>query len=117
MDNKKRKGAIAVAAILALYLAGLLAQVLNNYSIWMDGGGLTGQTQMPPVEFSPMVCFPQAFTWNGLKGLLGMIVVGAIIFAYVKLTTGLAVKTTMSVDSKWSKAVHTARPHGWTKKK
>lgn len=51
----------------------------------MEGGGLTGQTQMPPVEFSPMVCFPQAFTWNGLKGLLGMIVVGAIIFAYVKL--------------------------------
>ena len=47
MDDKKRKGAIAVAAILglvaALYLAGLLAQVLNNYSIWMDGGGLTGQ--------------------------------------------------------------------------
>ena len=55
--TKKRKGAIVVAAILglvaALYLAGLLAQVLNNYSIWMDGGGLTGQTQMPPVEFSP----------------------------------------------------------------
>ena len=51
----------------------------------MDGGGLTGQTQMPPVEFSPMICFPQAFTWNGLKGLLGMIVVSAIIFAYVKL--------------------------------
>ena len=51
----------------------------------MDGGGLTGQTQMPPVEFSPTVCFPQAFTWNGLKGLIGMIVVGAIIFAYVKL--------------------------------
>ena len=45
MDDKKRKGAIVVAAILglvaALYLAGLLAQVLNNYSIWMDGGGLT----------------------------------------------------------------------------
>ena len=73
MDDKKRKGAIVVAAILglvaALYLAGLLAQVLNNYSIWMEGGGLTGQTQMPPVEFSPMVCFPQAFTWNGLKGI------------------------------------------------
>ncbi len=73
MDDKKRKGAIVVAAILglvaALYLAGLLAQVLNNYSIWMDGGGLTGQTQMPPVEFSPMICFPQAFTWNGLKGV------------------------------------------------
>lgn len=89
MDDKKRKGAIVVAAILglvaALYLAGLLAQVLNNYSIWMDGGGLTRQTQMPPVEFSPMICFPQAFTWNGLKGLLGMIVVSAIIFAYVKL--------------------------------
>lgn len=51
----------------------------------MEGGGLTGQTQMPPVEFSPTVCFPQAFTWNGLKGLIGMIVVGAIIFAYVKL--------------------------------
>ena len=51
----------------------------------MDGGGLTGQTQMLPVEFSPTVCFPQAFTWNGLKGLIGMIVVGAIIFAYVKL--------------------------------
>lgn len=89
MDDKKRKGAIVVAAILGLvatlYLAGLLAQVLNNYSIWMDGGGLTGQTQMPPVEFSPTVCFPQAFTWNGLKGLLGMTMVGAIIFAYVKL--------------------------------
>ena len=42
MDDKKRKGAIVVAAILglvaALYLAGLLAQVLNNYSIWMAAG-------------------------------------------------------------------------------
>lgn len=44
MDDKKRKGAIVVASILGLvavlYLAGLLAQVLNNYSIGWTAAGL-----------------------------------------------------------------------------
>ena len=88
MKDKYRKAAIVAATILGLaalfYLGGLIGQLLTNYSIWMDSGGLGGQNTMRPVNFNPLFCFPQAFTLNGMKGILFILVVGAAIFAYVK---------------------------------
>lgn len=88
MKDKYRKAAIVAATILGLaalfYLGGLIGQLLTNYSIWMDSGGLDGQNTMRPVNFNPLFCFPQAFTLNGMKGILFILVVGAAIFAYVK---------------------------------
>ena len=46
MKDKYRKAAIVAATILGLaalfYLGGLIGQLLTNYSIWMDSGGLGG---------------------------------------------------------------------------
>lgn len=89
LNDKNRKIAIILAVILGcaglLYLGGMLSQLLTNYSVWMSGGGITGQTQMTPVSWNPLVCFPMAFTGNGIKGMLFILLVAGIIFAYVKL--------------------------------
>ena len=89
MKDKKRTAAIIVAVILGcaglLYLGGMIAQVLTNYSIWMSDGGITGQSMMKPVSWNPLVCFPLAFTGNGIKGMLFILLVAGGIFAYVKL--------------------------------
>ena len=73
MNEKSRKTAIAIAAILdglaMLYLGGLIAQVLTNYQTWMDSGGMWGAAQMAPPDWNPIRCIPSAFTWNGLKGM------------------------------------------------
>ena len=89
MKDKKRTVAIAVVAILGcaalLYLSGMLGQLLTNYAAWMRADGLGGEASMKPVSWNPLVCFPMAFTANGLKGMLGFLVLGGGIFAYVKL--------------------------------
>lgn len=89
MNDKKRTAAIIVAVILGcaglLYLGGMISQVLTNYSIWMSDGGITGQSMMKPVSWNPVVCFPLAFTGNGIKGMLFILLVAGVIFAYVKL--------------------------------
>lgn len=89
MKDKKRTAAIIVAVILGcaglLYLGGMISQVLTNYSIWMSDGGITGQSMMKPVSWNPLVCFPLAFTGNGIKGMLFILLVAGVIFAYVKL--------------------------------
>ena len=63
----------------------MMSQVLSNYSVWMAGGGLTGQAMMKPVNMNPLVCIPLAFTANGLKSIVGMILIGAAIFIVYKL--------------------------------
>lgn len=89
MKDKKRTAAIIVAVILGgaglLYLGGMISQVLTNYAIWMSDGGITGQSMMKPVSWNPLVCFPLAFTGNGIKGMLFILLVAGGIFAYVKL--------------------------------
>lgn len=89
MIDKRRTAAIFAAILLALmgliYTGGLIAQILTGYHHWMDSGGMTGQAQIPPVQWSPLVCIPQAFTLNGLKGMLGTAGIAAGIFAYIVL--------------------------------
>lgn len=88
LKDKKRMAAIIVAVILGcaglFYLGGMLSQLLTNYSIWMSGGGITGRSQMKPVSWNPLICFPMAFTGNGIKGMLFILLVAGAIFAYVK---------------------------------
>ncbi len=89
MKDKKRTAAIIAAVILGcaalLYLGGMLSQLLTNYAQWMAADGMTGQATMQPVDWNPMVCFPRAFTLDGIKGMLGILAIGGAIFAYVKL--------------------------------
>ena len=66
MKDKKRTIGIIMAVVLGLfavlYLGGMMSQVLSNYSVWMNTGGLTGQAMMKPENMNPLVCIPLAFT-------------------------------------------------------
>lgn len=89
MKDKKRTAAIVIAAILGcaalLYLGGMLGQLLVNYAAWMQADGLSGQSSMEPVSWNPLVCFPMAFTLQGLKGILSILLAGGGIVTYIKL--------------------------------
>ena len=88
MKIKKRITVIIVAVILGLvamlYLSGMLGQLLSNYAVWNQSGGMGGEATMQRVDWNPAVCFPQAFTPNGLKSLLGIVLIGGAIFGVVK---------------------------------
>ena len=60
MDSKKKSLGIAIIVILGLaalmYLSGLLGQLLANYSIWLESGGISGESSMPPVNWSLIKC-------------------------------------------------------------
>ncbi len=89
MDEKKRKVAIVVAAILGcaalLYLGGLLGQLFSNYNVWLSEGGMTGKVQLQAPDWNPLTCIPKAFTGNGLKALALIVFAGAAIFIYIKV--------------------------------
>lgn len=89
MNDKNRKIAIIIAAILGcvglFYLGGMLGQLLGNYAAWMDSGGVSGESTMRPVSWNPLICFPAAFSGNGIKGILMILLIAGAIFAYVKL--------------------------------
>lgn len=87
--NKKKIIIIAICAVLSvvalLYVCGIIGQVISNYAEWNENGGLTGGTTIRPVDWNPAVCFPKAFTADGLKSLVAVIVIAGMIFAVVKL--------------------------------
>jgi len=89
MDSKKRAMGIAIIVILGLaalmYLSGLLGQLLANYSIWLESGGISGESSMPPVNWSLIKCLQQSFTPDGFKAMLIILAAGGGIFAYIKL--------------------------------
>ena len=89
MDSKKRAMGIAIIVILGLaalmYLSGLLGQLLANYSIWLESGGISGESSMPPVDWSLIKCLQQSFTPDGFKAMLIILAAGGGIFAYIKL--------------------------------
>lgn len=89
MNDKRRKIAIALAAILGcmvlLYLGGLLSQATSNYAQWMRAGGMMGQTQIQAPDWNPLVCLVNAFTWNGIKSILFLVGAGAAMIVYLKV--------------------------------
>lgn len=50
-----------------------------------ESGWIWRAGMMRPVSWNPAVCFPMAFTADGLKGILGILLAGGAVFAYVKL--------------------------------
>ena len=88
MNDKTRKIAIIAAIILGtgavLYAGGLFSQLLTNYHVWMDSGGMWGQAQIAAPDWNPLICFLKAFTWNGLKGMALLLAGIGGLFLYVK---------------------------------
>ncbi len=89
MKNKNRRLGILLAVILGLlsllYLGGILGQLLTNYSIWMSYGGVAGGEMMQPINFNPLVCLGYTFSSNGVRGMVGFLMVVGLAFGYYKL--------------------------------
>ena len=75
----------ALGILCALYIIGLISQVLTNYQQWMADGGFIGEHTVQPVNWNPLVCFRHAFTGNGIKVFFGLIIIGGIGFLIWKL--------------------------------
>lgn len=98
------------------YLGGMLGQLFSNYAAWMQADGLAGEAAMKPVSWNPVVCFPMAFTPDGLKGLLGILILGGGVFAYVKLHDKFDGKAMTPEVSPKARPEFTEPPHGWKKR-
>ena len=88
MDNKKIIG-ISIAVIIGsfglFYIGGVLAQLMKNYAVWQNSGGMGSNVAMGKIVWDAPVCLRNAFTLEGLKGMLGALMAGGAIFAYIKL--------------------------------
>ncbi len=87
LDKKRAAAIIAVSIpglITLLYLGGVLGQLLINYELWMNSGGLTGQTTIGAVDWNPIVCLGSAFSIPGLKSIGILLLTGVGITAYVR---------------------------------
>lgn len=89
MNEKNRRIAIILASALCcaalLYIGGLFGQMMTNYNRWMDSGGMLGQALIESPDLNPLVCFVNAFSLNGLKAILLIIIAGAALVIYMKL--------------------------------
>lgn len=83
MKNKKKIAIICllvVGFIAILYATGVLAQIMHNYEIWLDTGGISGEQQMQRVNFNPIECFKSVATSYGARAFLGLLIVGGVLF-------------------------------------
>ncbi len=69
MKSKTRTIGIVIAVILTLaallYLGGLVCQLLTQYQVWLESGGLSGKAQLGDIQFGPVACWARALTWPG----------------------------------------------------
>ena len=89
-DNSNlRKAAIIAAVILGvfalLYLGGLLGQMGANYQTWLCNDGLSGNQIMIPPDFNPLHCVTRAFSAEGGKAILYMLIAASAVFVVFKL--------------------------------
>ena len=89
-DNKTaRRIIIGIAAIplilILLYIGGVFSQMNAGYQKWMSEGGVSGSAVMDPVILEFPYCLSKAFTPDGLKGILIIIVAAAALIIYFKL--------------------------------
>ena len=88
--NEKKRWIIAIVAgvftlVMVVYFGGVFGQIFTNYSEWLNADGILGQTRIKPVNWNPLLCITYAFTANGLKGMLLIVVVSGIIFGVYTL--------------------------------
>ena len=88
MTDKKKRLLLIPIFILALaalgYLAGLLGQLMQNYDLWRESGGLAGEAAIQKASLNPLICYPMLLTRYGLKSLLGMIAIGSALVLYIR---------------------------------
>ena len=88
MTDKKKRLLLIPIFILALaalgYLAGLLGQLMQNYDLWRESGGLTGEAAIQNASLNPLICYPMLLTLYGLKSLLGMLTIGSALVLYIR---------------------------------
>ena len=88
MTDKKKRLLLIPLFILALaalgYLAGLLGQLMQNYDLWRESGGLTGEAAIQKASLDPLICYPILLTRYGLKSLLGMLAIGSALVLYIR---------------------------------
>lgn len=87
--NHKQKALIATIIVISglsalMYLSGLLGQLLDNYNIWLEAGGVSGEGTMSSVNWNLIKCLQQSFTPTGFKAMLIILAIGGGIFAYIK---------------------------------
>ena len=88
---RKRKKAILIGLALigvfcACYPVGLLGQWLNNYSEWVNAGGIADAAlRMRSVDWDPFVCVRTAFSGTGLKIWIGLLLAASGVFLFLKL--------------------------------
>ena len=71
--------------LVVIYLGGLFGQINSSYRDWMDQGGMSGDAMMGRIDIGPLYCFGNAFTTDGLKGILFVLVAAAAILVLLKL--------------------------------
>ena len=90
MIKKTRVIGIAAAVLLGLatllYLGGLLAQLLENYSAWQQAGGMAGQEEIQLPSPGGADCLRAAFTFSGLKAMGILLLTAGGITVYFKFS-------------------------------
>ena len=88
MKNKKPLiiSIVVMVGLLAFfYLCGLIAQVFGNYADWQEAGGFISHKLVKPIDWNPLTCIAYTFTPNGLKVIIGLILIAGICFGIYKL--------------------------------
>ena len=89
LSEKVRWILIVVAGVIVLlsviYFSGVFGQVFTNYSEWLNNNGILSQEHIKRVDWNPIVCIPYAFTSNGLKSMLLIVITSTIIFVVCSL--------------------------------
>lgn len=87
--DKRKLGilfACLLGTMLAVYLSGLLGQLMHNYEAWSQAGGMAGDALIQMPDPGPAACIASAFTPSGLKAMLLLAAVGAGVALYLKLS-------------------------------
>ena len=89
-ERNKLRGVFIIIAVMlgiltALYLGGMIGQLIAGYRHWTESGGVTGGVEMPAVNPGPIYCLRYAFTGQGLIGILLVAAAAAAITVYVKI--------------------------------
>ena len=74
-----------IALVAFLYLMGFITQLIVNYQVWEDRGGISGDHYVDPVDWNFFACIEAVFSLSGLRIILIALVIGVICFVVYKL--------------------------------
>ena len=74
-----------IALVAFLYLMGFITQLIVNYQVWEDRGGISGDHYVDPVDWNFFACIEAVFSLSGLRIIIIALVIGVICFVVYKL--------------------------------